>query len=259
MQIPEEHTPVAVVTAAGSGVGKAAAQRLLRDGFTVLAVDIDAAALAHLADMQQNMSLHTHAADVTDEHAVERVFAAADQLGALRVLVNGVGSICSGGLRTIALSDWQHKFNLNLTSVLLCSRAALPLLERSAGDRVVINLSSTLAHVADPDTMAYGAFKAALEQMTRTMALELAPQRIRVVVVAPGPVASTGGEAAWEEEHYTRLNPLGRFATPEEIADAIAFLASPQARYITGTTLRVDGGDAALGIGWGSFDRLSGV
>ncbi len=173
--------------------------------------------------------------------------------------MNGVGSICSGGLRTIALSDWQHKFDLNLTSVLLCSRAALPLFKRSTGDRVVINLSSTLARVTDPDTLAYGAFKAALEQMTRAMALELAPQGIRAVVVAPGPVASTGGEAAWEEERYTRLNPLGRFATPDEIADVIAFLASPQARYITGTTLRVDGGDAALGIGWGSFDRLSSV
>ncbi len=251
-----EQTRVAVVTAAGSGIGKATAQRLVRDGFTVLAVDIDVAALAHLADKHHDLPLHTHAADVTDEQAVERVFAAADQLGALHVLVNGVGSICSGGLRTLALSDWQHKFDLNLTSVLLCSRAALPLLERSQGDRVILNLSSTLARVADPDTLAYGAFKAALEQMTRAMALELAPQGIRVVAIAPGPVAQTGGEAAWETERYAALNPLGRFATPNEIADVIAFLASPQARYITGTTLRVDGGDAALGIGWGTLNRL---
>jgi len=256
---PPENTRVAVVTAAGSGIGKATAQRLLRDKFTVLAVDIDAAALAGLANEHQDLPLHTHVADVTDQQAVERVFAAAAQLGALQVLVNGVGSICSGGLRTLALDDWQRKFNLNLTSVLLCSRAALPLLERSTGDRVMINISSTLARVADPDTLAYSAFKAGLEQMTRAMGLELAPYSIRVVAIAPGPVASTGGEGAWETARYAQLNPLGRFATPDEIADVIAFLASPAARYITGTTLRVDGGDTALGIGWGSFDRLSGV
>lgn len=248
---------IAVVTAAGSGIGKATARHLVRNGFTVLAVDIDAAALARLANEQQNMPLHTHVADMTDEQAVENMFAAADQLGELHVLVNGVGSVCSGGLRTIELADWQRKFDLNLTSVLLCCRAALPRLERSNGDRVIVNISSTLARIADPDTLAYGAFKAALEHMTHAMALELAPHGIRAVAVAPGPVAATGGEAAWEGEHYAKLNPLGRFATPNEIAEVVAFVASPAARYITGTTIRVDGGDAALGLGWGSFVRLS--
>jgi NAD(P)-dependent dehydrogenase (short-subunit alcohol dehydrogenase family) len=177
-------------------------------------------------------------------------------LGDLHALVNGVGSACSGGLRDLNVNDWQRKFDLNLTSVLLCSQAALPLLEQRVGDRVIVNLSSTLARVADPDTLAYGAFKAALEHMTRSMALELAPQNIRVVAVAPGPVAATGGEAAWEQERYVRLNPLCRFATADEIAGIIAFLLSPAACYITGTTISVDGGDSALGIGWGTFNRL---
>jgi NAD(P)-dependent dehydrogenase (short-subunit alcohol dehydrogenase family) len=158
---------VALVTAAGSGIGKATAQRLLRDGFRVVAADRDAAALARLATEHRAAPLHTHTADVTDPHNVASMFAAVEALGALHVLVNGVGSICSGGLRTLVLDDWQGKFDLNLTSVLLCSRAALPLLERSEGDHVVINISSTLARVADPDTLAYGAFKAALEHMTR--------------------------------------------------------------------------------------------
>lgn len=249
-------TPVAVVTAAGSGIGKAAALRLVRDGLAVLAVDKDADALGRLQREYYDLPLHTHTADMTDEHAVLEVFAAADRLGALQVLVNGVGSVCSGDLRTIDLNDWRNKFELNLTSVLLCSRAALPLFARSAGDRVVINISSTLARVADPDTLAYGAFKAALEHMTRAMALDLAPAGIRVVAVAPGPVAATGGESAWEAEHYAAFNPLNRFAAPDEIADVIAFLASPHARYITGTTLPVDGGDGALGVGWGSLERL---
>lgn len=247
---------VALVTAAGNGIGKATVQRLLADGFRVVAADRDAAALARLAAEHRGAPLHPHVADVTDLDSVEDLFAAVEALGALQVLVNGVGSICSGGLRTLALDDWQGKFELNLTSVLLCSRAALPSLERSRGEGVIVNISSTLARVADPDTLAYGAFKAALEQMTRTMALELAPQGIRVVAVAPGPVASTGGEAVWEAERYARLNPLGRFATPHEIADVIAFVASPAARYITGTTISVDGGDAALGAGWGTLAKL---
>lgn len=247
---------IAVVTAAGGGIGRATVRRLLADQLTVVAVDTDADALQHLAAECSSSALHIHTADVTDPGTVKRLFAAVAELGELRVLVNGVGSQCSGSLRDLSLHEWQRKFDLNLTSVLLCSREALPLFERSSGDRAIINISSSLAHVADPSTFAYGAFKAALEQMTRSMALELAPQAIRVLAVAPGPVASTGGEADWEQDQYARINPLSRFATVNEIADVIAFLAAPAARYITGTTIRVDGGDTALGIGWGALERL---
>ena len=246
---PSAQRRIALVTAAGSGIGKATVQRLLSEGLGVVAVDIDSSALQALAREHQDQPLWCEVADVTDTKAVERAFGRLDHLGALHVLVNGVGSVCSGGLHTLSLTDWQQKFDLNLTSVLLCSRAALPWLERSDGDRVIVNLSSTLARVADPDTLAYGAFKAALEQMTRSMALELAPHGVRVVALAPGPVAATGGEAAWEQERYVRLNPLNRFASVEEVAGVIGFLCSPAARYITGTTIVVDGGADAWGLG----------
>lgn len=253
MQHPQR---IAVVTAAGGGIGRAIVQRLLADGLMVVAVDRDQTALNTLATAQPGSALQIQQADLTDPADVARVFAAIGELGALHVLVNGVGSACSSRLSDLALAEWRRLFDLNLTSVLLCTQAALPLLRASQGDRVIVNLSSTLATVADPDTLAYGAFKAALDQWTRSLALELAPDRIRVVAVAPGPVAETGGEAAFESPRFAQLNPLGRFATPGEVAALTSFIAAPEASFITGTILRIDGGDSALGAGWGPLLRL---
>lgn len=248
--------PVAIVTAAGGGIGSAIVRRLLRQGLDVAAIDLNEAALGRLAAQTSDGTLHTYVADMTSEDDVTRVFEQLSSLGNVRVLVNGVGSVCSGGLRDLTMTQWQLGFDLNLTSVFLATRAALPLLERSSGDRAVINISSSLATVADATTLAYGAFKAALDHWTRAAALELAPQGIRVLAVAPGAVAGTAGEAQFEDAQFERLVPLGRFATPDEIAGIIAFLASDDARYITGTVVQIDGGDTALGIGWGSLPRL---
>jgi|GEM_PF-340457 len=242
---------IAVVTGAGGGIGRAIAQRLLQQQMIVVAADSDANALAMLRDQARAETLETVVADVTQTEDVDRIFARVRQRGALHILVNGVGSNCSGGLRDLSLAEWQRKFDLNLTSVFLCTAAALPLLEATSGDRVVINLSSTLATVADPQTLAYSAFKAGLEQLTRGLALELAPSGIRVVTVAPGPVSATSGEASFDSAEWAALNPLGRFATPDEVATLIEFIASPAAAYLTGTTVRLDGGDSALGAGWG--------
>ncbi|HEX6292619.1 MAG TPA: SDR family oxidoreductase [Herpetosiphonaceae bacterium] len=247
---------IAVVTAAAGGIGRATVRRLLADRFAVVAVDVDAAALDELKAAASTDALQTIVGDMTSEHDVARVFGQVAQAGPLAALINGVGSTCSSELRALSLDDWQRLFALNLTSVFLCTRAALPLLEAASGDRVIVNLSSTLAQVADPQTLAYGAFKAALEHLTRALALEVAPSGIRAINVAPGPVAATGGEAAFETDDFARLNPLGRFATVDEIAAVIAFLASPDAAYITGTTIRVDGGDSALGAGWGPLQAV---
>jgi NAD(P)-dependent dehydrogenase (short-subunit alcohol dehydrogenase family) len=251
----DTQAPLAVVTAAGGGIGSAVVRRFLAGGWLVAAVDRDAAALKRITPHGDNV-LHTFVADMTREDEVNAVYDKIAALGELRVLVNGVGSVCGGGLRDLSLLEWQQGFDLNLTSVFLSTRAALPLLQRSGGDRVVVNISSTLAHVADATTLAYGAFKAALDQWTRAAALELAPEGIRVVAIAPGPVAGTAGEAHYEQQAYERFNPLGRFATTGEIAGVVAFLASEDARYITGTVIQIDGGDAALGVGWGSLPRL---
>jgi NAD(P)-dependent dehydrogenase (short-subunit alcohol dehydrogenase family) len=252
----EQTRRVAVVTAAGGGIGRATVRRMLEENYAVVAVDKDARKLEQLADEYGNERLSILTGDITRPEQVTRVFDQVAQHGPIHILVNGVGSTCSGGLQDLRLDTWQQMFGLNLTSVFLCVRSALPLLSAAAGDRVIINLSSTLARIADPQTLAYGAFKAALEQMTRSLALDLAPQRIRVVAVAPGPVAETGGEAQWEQATYARLNPLGRFATPDELAEVITFLASPAAGYMTGSIYSIDGGDAALGAGWGPLNAL---
>jgi 3-oxoacyl-[acyl-carrier protein] reductase len=246
----------AVVTAAGGGIGRAIVLRLLAQGDTVWAIDIDGAALDRLAAEVGSGALRLMRGDMTAPADVERVFSEIKLTGGIHVLVNGVGSQCGGSLRDLSPERWRQMFDLNLTSVFLCTRRALPLLEATDGDRVVLTISSTLASVADPSTLAYGAFKAGLEQFTRALALELAPIGIRALAVAPGPVTATAGEAAYESPEYRRLNPLGRFATPEEVGGIVAFLASPDASYITGTVIKVDGGDSALGAGWGPLQRL---
>ncbi len=247
---------IAIVTAAGGGIGRATTRALLDQGYTVIAADRDQAALDELHSDAGNARLYGVVADVTQPVDAERVAGTAARLGALHVLVNGVGSTCSGSIRDLSLQTWREKFELNLTSVFVMTQAALPLLQATHGDRVIINLSSSLAAIADPDTIAYSAFKAALEQWTRCLALDLAADGVRVVAVAPGPVADTGGEAEFESPEYARFTPLRRFATTAEVAAAIAWVASPAAAYITGVTLRVDGGDSAFGAGWGTLQRI---
>jgi 3-oxoacyl-[acyl-carrier protein] reductase len=240
-------TRVAVVTGAASGIGRAVTDSFLQRGDTVIAVDLDTSA----CPKSENLILVN--GDITRTEDVHRVVAAVQTRGLLHVLVNAVGSVHRGRFAGLALDDWRAAFELNVMTVVQVTQALLPSLEATSGDRVIINLSSTLARVADPDLIAYGASKAALEHFTRTLALDLAPRRIRVVGVAPGPVSDTAADAHWTEAQFGPRNPLGRFARPDEIASLVAFLSSDQAQYITGSIHDLDGGDAALGAGWGMF------
>lgn len=239
----------AVVTGAAGGIGRAVARKLLAEGYRVFAFDRDPITTEH-------PGLTAVQGDATSPDDVARLAAAVQAHGPLHVLVNAVGLACEGSFDDLTLETWRASFDLNLTSVFLTTQALLPLLRQAGGDRAIVNLSSTLARVADPQVIAYGTFKAALEHFSRTLALHLAKDGIRVVVVAPGPVSATASESRWAEDRYAKLNPLGRFATPEEVATLIAFLAGPDAGFITGSVHAVDGGDSALGAGWGFLEQL---
>jgi 3-oxoacyl-[acyl-carrier protein] reductase len=240
---------VAVVTGASNGIGAATVRVLLDGGYHVVAFD---------TEPMLNTSEHLEMVqgDATREEDVERLAMHVANIGTLHVVVNVVGSVCGGRLLDLTPADWRNGFDVNLTSVFLVCRALLPILERTQGDRVIVNLSSSLARVCDPETIAYGAFKSALEHFSRTLALELAPRGVRVMVVAPGPVAGAAAEARWDEASFGHLSPLKRFATPQEVARVIGFIAAPEAAYLTGAVYAVDGGDAALGVGWGSLNEL---
>lgn len=241
---------IAVVTGGARGIGRAAASALAAAGATVAILDRDAAtaetsAKAIAAD---GSAISAHAADVTDESALERAFATIVQhLGGVDILVNSAGI----GLRHAAvdhpLADWERVVAVNLTGVFLSSRiAARSMISRGGG--AIVNLASIMAFSGGGlyPNVSYQATKGAVVNMTRALAVEWAQSGIRVNAVAPTWVRTDLTAAVLDQpgilERIAELTPLRRLATPEEVAHAILFLASPAAAMITGHTLPVDGG-----------------
>jgi NAD(P)-dependent dehydrogenase (short-subunit alcohol dehydrogenase family) len=240
---------VALVTGVSQGIGLACAQSLIAEGAQVLgtsrseppAVD----GLAHLA------------LDMTDPGAAEQAVAAAvDRFGSLDVLVNNVGiGRLTAGFAAESDEHWAEFLELNLMTAVRVTRAALPHL---ANGGVVVNVSSVNGHLPSPSLYAYSATKASMNSLTVGLSQEYASQGVRVVGVAPGPVntpmwlgpsgaaatiaARTGSDAQTVVEQASAEIPVGRFTTPEEVGDLVAFLASARAGTITGTTIRIDGG-----------------
>jgi NAD(P)-dependent dehydrogenase (short-subunit alcohol dehydrogenase family) len=241
---------VALVTGASRGIGLAVAEELLREGVAVLGTSRTTPptrdGLEHLAvDMQE---------PAASEQAVK---ACVDRFGRLDVVVNNVGSARIGtGFASESDETWATFWQLNFMSAVRTSKAALPHLTKSGG--VIVNVSSINGAMPDSGIYSYSATKAAMDNLTVGLAREYARYGVRVVGVAPGPTstplwlgeygaaAQASALGAGEPEAIVaeaeREIPMGRFSTPQEIAAAIAFLASPRAGTITGTTLRIDGG-----------------
>ncbi|GGY60661.1 SDR family NAD(P)-dependent oxidoreductase [Streptomyces omiyaensis] len=226
----------ALITGAGSGIGAATARRLAAEGAHVLVTDIDEAAAHRVAAELPRAT--PHRLDITDRAAIDRLIGG---LPALHVLVNNA---------FVPFVDdpddnWRRQLDGTLLGAVHCSRAALPHLTATAG--AIVTIGSVNAE-ADFGDHAYSAAKAALGSFTRTLAGEAGPHGVRVNQINPGTVATPGwagrekGLAALADRAY----PLGRVGTPEDVAAAVAFLASPDAAWITGTTLRVDGGLMAV-------------
>ena len=243
----------AIITGAARGIGKATALALARRGCGVVLSGRDAGALALVAGEAEQLGARAVcvAADVCDGSTPAQLVEAAHATFArLDFLVNSAGYAKSAPLLELELDVWQQFVNLHLTATLRCAQAAArDMIARQSPGRIV-NLSSIAGAMAMYGNGAYGAVKAAVSSLTRTLAIELAPHRIGVNAVAPGPVDTEGFRAVNDEEKYrerSRSIPLGRLAVPAEVAETIAFLLSPQAACITGQTIAIDGGAAAVG------------
>ena len=243
----------AIVTGATSGLGRATALRLARDGFAILAVGRDSDALASVtAEIQAAGGVATVCvADVTADDAPRAIVAAALDAGGgagIDALVNAAGIIASGTVMETSDADWDAMISLNVRAPFRLIREASAALIASKG--AVVNVSSVAGLRAFPGVASYAVSKAAVDQLTRVAALDFASHGVRVNAVNPGVVVTNlhrrGGmdETKYAEflERSKTTHPLGRPGRPEEVADLIAYLLSPSAGWITGETIAIDGG-----------------
>lgn len=219
----------AIVTGAARGIGLAVVRRLLAEDARVHAIDCDPS-----PDAGPALEITWHRVDVTDERAVEALFAEA-LIEPARVLVNCAGVVETTAVLASSFDQWNEMLRQNLSSSFLMTRAFA---RRAPEGAAVVNVGSVDAHLGNPDRAGYAVAKGGMEVFTRLAASQLAPRAIRVNAVVPGAIATRMTPRAKAGE----LCLLRRRGTPEEVANAIAFLASGEASYITGTTLRVDGG-----------------
>jgi NAD(P)-dependent dehydrogenase (short-subunit alcohol dehydrogenase family) len=244
---------IALVTGAARGIGLATARRFLADGWRVALLDIDRETLdrsyAALAKPDATMAIHC---DVADAGAVATAVAAvAKRFGRLDALVNNAGIAIFKPILDVSYEDWSRVLAVNLTGPFLCTQAAAPLM-RDSGGGAIVNITSISGLRASTLRTAYGTSKAGLAHLTQQQAIELAALGIRVNAVAPGPVDTAMAKAVHTpviRAAYHDAIPLNRYGLEEELAEAIYFLCSERASYITGQTLAVDGGFEATGIG----------
>jgi NAD(P)-dependent dehydrogenase (short-subunit alcohol dehydrogenase family) len=243
------HQPgrVIAVTGAGTGIGRATARAFAAEGASVLAIGRRPGPLRETAAGHERIT--PLAADVTGTGEPERTARAARDLhGRLDVLVSNAGIVRGGTLGALSQDAIAAQLATNLTAPVLLAQAALPLLEEAGG--VIVNVSTSVGQRAWPGSSVYAATKIALETLTRSWAVELAPRGVRVVAIAPGAVDTPIGghqgltpqQMAAVREWQLARTPLGRIGTPEEVAWAITMLSSPSASFITGVVLPVDGG-----------------
>jgi NAD(P)-dependent dehydrogenase (short-subunit alcohol dehydrogenase family) len=247
---------VAIVTGAGQGVGKATALLFGRFGARLAVCDRMTDTLrATVSELREaGASVLTGELDVRDGDAVSAFLGdVGSEYGHVDIVVNNAGGTFFAPFLDVNEKGEAALMAENFTQVTALVRGAVPLMPEGGA---IVNLTSIEAHQAAPGFAVYGAMKAALAHLTRTLALELAPRRIRVNAVAPDAVPTGGDEdvrgemlAAGAAYDPAVMPPLGYFGTPDDVAAAVLFMASDLSRFVTGTTIHVDGGNWAAG-GW---------
>ena len=234
-----------IVTGAGSGIGRAVALRLARDGFRVLAADVDPAAARATAEAAAALVSATEV-DVRDEESVRAMVALAASDGSIAALVNvaGVGSITNAP--DTPLDVWERVMSVNATGTFLCCKHVIPRL-RERGGGAIVNIASIAGLVGMRNRAAYCASKGAVVALTRSIALDHATEGIRVNAVCPGTVDTPWigrllEQAGETRERLAARQPMGRIGSPEEVAGAVAWLLGGESAFATGSMLVLDGG-----------------
>jgi NAD(P)-dependent dehydrogenase (short-subunit alcohol dehydrogenase family) len=241
-----------LVTAGASGIGKVTARSFAAEGAKVFICDVDEAALAAFA--KENPGIGTTRVDVSDEAQVDRLFADGEKaLGGLDILVNNAGIAGpTGPVETLALRDWQRTLDINITGQFLCARRAVPLI-RKAGGGSIVNLSSAAGRFGFPRRTPYASSKWAVVGFTKSLAMELGPDKIRVNAILPGAVdgprirrvikakaESVGVPYEEMEKSYVTQASLRRMVSEQDIANMILFVCAENGQNVSGQALAID-------------------
>lgn len=232
---------IALVTAAGKGIGKATAELFSREGAEVIATDIDEAALQNLAGCR------IRRLDVTDKTAIEDL---ATELGAIDILFNCAGYVANGPILECAEDEWDFSFELNVKAMYRMIKAFLPAM-LNAGGGSIINMSSVVSSLtAAPNRFAYGTTKAAVIGMTKSVALDYVKQGVRCNAICPGTVDTPSlqerlnayADPRQARKDFENRQPMGRLGSAEEIANLALYLVDDESSYTTGAIIPIDGG-----------------